>query len=118
MARDMGLGSVDDYNLDDAQDLAREARKLLNEGIDPLDNRRREKARKDAAIAPPTFDKCAEDYIEAHAPSWKNAKHREQWTATIKTYAAPVFGSLPVNEVTTTHVVEALEEKPNLVYKD
>jgi hypothetical protein len=27
---------------------------------------------------------------------WKNAKRRQQWTNTLKTYVYPVFGDLPV----------------------
>jgi integrase len=55
-----------------------------------------------------TFDQCAEAYILAHKASWKNAKHADQWTNTLKTYASPVFGSLPVAEIDTGLVVKCL----------
>jgi integrase len=54
----------------------------------------------DAAPKPGiTFRQCAEEYIEAHKPSWKNAKHAAQWTATLATYAYPVIGDTPVKKI-------------------
>ena len=51
--RDMGLGSIDIYSLDEVRELARGYRKLLKEGIDPIDQRARDRAdpRADAAGA-------------------------------------------------------------------
>ena len=40
------------------------------------------------------FKKCTEQYIAAHRAEWRNAKHAAQWSATVKTYAEPVIGSL------------------------
>ena len=55
-----------------------------------------------------TFDQCATSYIEAHKASWKNAKHIDQWTNTLATYASPVFGQQPVADVDTALVVKCL----------
>ena len=55
-----------------------------------------------------TFDQCAETYILAHKAGWKNAKHADQWANTLKAYASPVFGHLPVAEVDTGLVVKCL----------
>ena len=55
-----------------------------------------------------TFDQCAEAYILAHKAGWKNAKHGDQWTNTLNTYASPVFGHLPVAEIDTGLVVKCL----------
>ena len=43
-----------------------------------------------------TFGQCAEQYIEAHEPSWSNPKHAAQWSTTLADYAYPVIGSMPV----------------------
>ena len=67
--RDMGLGSIDIYSLDEVRELARGYRKLLKEGIDPIEraHHQTKAATEAAAMAPkPTFDKCAADYIKAH----------------------------------------------------
>lgn len=56
-----------------------------------------------------TFSQCAAAYIESHRASWSNAKHALQWETTLRTYAYPVFGNLPVAAIDTALVVRALE---------
>jgi integrase len=56
-----------------------------------------------------TFEQCAERYIAAHRSGWRNPKHAAQWPSTLKTYAYPVFGSLPVQAVDTGLVMKVLE---------
>ena len=56
-----------------------------------------------------TFAQCAESYIESHKAGWRNAKHAEQWTKTLETYAEPVIGPLPVQQVDTGLVLKILE---------
>jgi hypothetical protein len=56
-----------------------------------------------------TFDACAAAYIESHRQGWRNPKHAEQWTETIKTYCGPVIGSLPGRVVDTGLVLKILE---------
>ena len=105
------------YSLQDARAKALEARKLRHEGIDPIETRRahRARARLDAAKAI-TFRECAEAYVKAHRAGWRNGKHAGQWTATLKTYAEPVLGHLPVQMIDTALVLKVLEpiwtEKP------
>jgi len=83
---------------------------LLLGGIDPIDARRtqRSEAALEAAKAV-TFDQAAEAYITAHRASWRNAKHADQWANTLKTYASPVFGALPVQQVDVGLVMKVLE---------
>jgi integrase len=56
-----------------------------------------------------TFESAANAYIEAHGDTWKNPKHRAQWSATLATYAFPVIGSLQTAHVTQAHVLAVLE---------
>lgn len=108
--RYMGLGPFDLVSLADAREKARAARSLLLEGIDPIEARRfeRTRARLEASRSL-TFKDCAEKYITAHEPSWRNEKHRAQWRSTIETYVYPVLGDLPVAAVDTALVLKALE---------
>lgn len=108
-ARYMGLGSYPDTSLADARTKASKARQLRQDGIDPIEERRerRRKARLEAARFV-TFESAAQRYIEMNKAGWKNAKHALQWEATLKTYAYPVFGSLPVQSVDTGLVMKAL----------
>lgn len=56
-----------------------------------------------------TFKATAATHIAANKESWRNAKHKQQWENTLKTYAYPVIGDLPVAEVDTLHVLKVLE---------
>ena len=105
-----GLGPVHTISLAQAREKAGDARRLRLEGLDPIATKRaaRAAARVEAAKAI-TFDKAAEAYIKAHEAGWKSAKHGAQWTATLNTYASPVFGSLPVAMVDTNLVMKVLE---------
>lgn len=105
----MGLGPTHTVSLAEARQKALDARKLLAEGTNPLTARKQNKvAAALAAAKMMTFDQCAEAYIRAHKASWKNAKHADQWTNTLRTYARPVFGHLPVAEIDTALVVKCL----------
>jgi integrase len=56
-----------------------------------------------------TFRACAEAYIRAHSPAWKNAKHSAQWPATLSAYVHPIVGDLPVQAVDVGLVMKVLE---------
>ena len=105
----MGLGATHTVSLAEARQKALAARKLLIDGVNPLTAKKQNQIAAALASAKMmTFDQCAEAYILAHKAGWKNAKHAGQWTNTIKTYASPVFGHLPVAEIDTGLVVKCL----------
>lgn len=105
----MGLGPTHTFSLAEARQKAMAARKLLADGLNPL-TEKKERLLAAALVRARmmSFDQCAKAYIEAHKSSWKNAKHLDQWTNTLATYASPVFGQLPVAEVDTAFVVKCL----------
>jgi integrase len=109
-AREMGLGPLALFGLQDARAKALDARKLRHEGIDPIEARKAARARErlDAAKAM-TFKQCAEAYINAHRAGWRNAKHAAQWETTLATYAGPVINALPVQTIDTALVLKVLE---------
>src|ERR1700737_2295071 len=75
--RQMGLGPVHIVTLADARERAKAARRLLLDGHDPIEVRDSERtARRIEAAKAMTFEQCAEAYIKAHAPSWRNDKHK------------------------------------------
>jgi integrase len=115
-SRDVGLGPAGPggISLAQARDLATALRLKVKAGIDPLEERQRAEAEAKAAeqaakVAGVTFKAMAETHIAANRDSWRNAKHRQQWENTLKTYAYPVIGDLPVAEVDTPHVLQILE---------
>ena len=103
--REMGLGPLHTVTLSNARHSAQRCRLLLLEGIDPLEHRRSEQAVRGAT---PSFRECAEQFLEAHSSAWTNPKHRAQWAATLNTYAYPVLGPLPVDQVNTAGVLDVL----------
>lgn len=110
-AENMGLGSIHTVDLTEARRMALECRKLLQEGKDP-------KAERDAAIASSklanarvmTFRQCAEAYIKTHRHGWKSEKHASQWENTLRDYAFPTMGEVPVNAIDTDLVLKCLSD--------
>jgi integrase len=110
-AREMGLGAYPDVSLEQAREKARDAREQLRHGIDPIEARRGEKRKRASEAASAiTFDEAAEQFIAAMSAGWRNAKHAQQWRNTLKTYASPVIGSLPVREISTEHAIQVLDK--------
>jgi integrase len=112
--RMMGLGPLADFNLDQARERASNARRLLKDGIDPLDARKAERAKlateaNTAAAKNVTFKDCAERYFKFHSPKWTNAKHAGQFLSSLSTHAFPVMGRLPVAAIEKEHVLRAIE---------
>lgn len=116
-SRDVGLGTAagtDAITLAQARDEAAALRLKVKAGTDPLAERQHRAAEARAAnqaalITGKTFKAVAEAHIEANEASWRNAKHRQQWTNTLTTYVYPTIGELPIAEVSTPHVLSILE---------
>lgn len=109
-AREMGLGAYPDVSLAEARERAAEARRLLRDGVDPIEARKAAKTATAAAVANAlTFAQCADAYIGMASAEWKNTKHEAQWRSTLETYAYPVIGKVLARDVTEDHVLKILE---------
>ena len=114
-ARHMGLGPVSLISLAEAREKARNARRALLEGDDPLELKRQTRARqrleaaKGMSFKGMSFKDCAERMMASHQAAWKSPKHKQQWRNTLAAYAYPTFGDLPVGSVDTGLVLKALE---------
>lgn len=108
--REMGLGPLTAVSLAAAREKAANARAVKVRGIDPIQARDDEKAAAAAEKAKQvTFEDAAARCVAGRKASWRNAKHADQWTNTLKTYAYPVIGALPVQNVDTEGVLKILE---------
>ena len=108
--RDMGLGPAHTVSLAEAREKAQVCRAQRLKGMDPLEERHNEQHAKSIEAAEAiTFEKCAESYIAAHKDGWKNGKHAEQWTTTLKTYVYPVFKDKPVAAIDDALVLKVLQ---------
>src|SRR5207302_10794364 len=82
--RDMGLGAVDQVGLAEAREAATQARKLIREGVDPVDQRRGIVTARIAAKAKQkSFDEVAALCIESLAPGWSDPTNRQKWENTL-----------------------------------
>jgi integrase len=115
--RDYGIGPYPTLGLADARERAHGLRRLLVDKIDPIEHRNQQRAGASVAAAKHmTFDTAAETYIAEHEASWRSRRHRNEWVNTLRAYASPVFGKLPVSAVDTGLVMRVLKpiwlEKP------
>lgn len=107
---EMGLGGYPEVSLAEARQKAAEARALRKQGIDPLQHRKHQEAAAEATgSGVPSFTSAAAAYIRSKRHEWSNPKHARQWCATLKTYARPVIGSKPVDQVTTEDVLTIIK---------
>ena len=107
--RQMGFGGYPETSLADARQKATEARKLVGQGIDPLEHREVQKVAVVVEAAKrKTFQQAAEAYITDHRDSWRGAKTAKLWQARLITYAFPAIGALPVDEITLAMVADVL----------
>ena len=108
--REMGLGSLDFVSLSEARQLAVDNKRLVISGKDPIQERKQSQLQKQLEQARNlTFMEVAEACITSKSHEWKNAKHAQQWTNSLKAYVFPTLGHLPISEVSTDLVLKALE---------
>ena len=108
--REMGLGSLNIVTLAMARNMAVDYRLQLLKELDPLEERVRIKQEKLMEQARSiTFEEAAELCINSKKSEWKNVKHTQQWSNTLKTYAYPVFGNLSLSVLNTDLVLKAIE---------
>jgi integrase len=107
--RHMGLGPAHTIGLAEARERARTARQQLLDGIDPIEARiGRIAEQRLATMQAITFEEAARQYIDSHDAAWRSAKHRREWANTLKVYAYPIIGSLPVQGITVDLVLRVL----------
>ena len=100
-AKEMGLGSASTVLLADARDKATAARRKVAQGLNPIEERRR-----DNGI--PTFGEMADSVRETLVAGFRNEKHKAQWKMTLEIYAAPLRGK-PVDTIVTDDVLAILK---------
>jgi integrase len=108
--RDMGFGSFPQISLRDAREKAGAFRRQAQDRVDPIEARERERQGQRLADARgKTFRAAAEEFIAGKEAGWRNAKHRDQWRNTLKTYAYPTLGDLAVGAIDTGLIVQVLD---------
>lgn len=98
--REMGLGSALTVTLQEAREKAHQQRRLLANGKDPIDERKR------AQDALPTFGACADALITSLRPGWRNDEQEAQWRQSLAAYGPSP--TAPVAEIDTAAVIACL----------
>ncbi len=112
--REIGLGAYPGVGVALARKKAQETRDDIILGIDPVARRVAarqsivEQQQEEKALNW-TFKRCAEAYIKAKKPGWRNAKHGTQWVNTLTTYVYPSIGNVLVRHVNITHITNIIE---------
>lgn len=105
--RQMSLGSAHSLSLADARTRAAECRKLLECGLDPIEEREKDKATRKLEVGV-TFEEVARRYIKEQSPAWKDRKAAGTWSGSLSLHVFPVFGAKAIKIVDTQDVLAAL----------
>ena len=106
----ISLGAYPKVSIAEARIKAQKARDELDRGSNPLAQRNEEKL-KNKTETPQgikTFREFSLECLQKKRLEWTNTKHAEQWLYTLKNFAFPVIGDLPVKQVTMEHILTIL----------
>lgn len=96
---DFGLGGADIVTINQARERALEYRRMAKQGLNPRFNARQEV---------PTFEEVAQQVHIDRMPTWKNVKHGQQWINTLRDYAFPKIGRMPIDSIDQPEVMMCL----------
>ncbi|HUW37668.1 MAG TPA: integrase arm-type DNA-binding domain-containing protein [Rhodocyclaceae bacterium] len=103
----LALGEYPDVPLTRARQKAGDARNLVREGIDPVQDGREQKAlRVNAALQ--TFAVVSDEWIAKKARKWTEG-HLEQNRQSLRDYVLPKIGARPIASLTAQDVMRVLE---------
>ena len=106
---DLALGVFPEVSIATAKVKAQEARHKLNQGINPLEERKNKKqALINKSNKSITFKEFALDVIEAKKIEWSNVKHAAQWEYSLRELAFPVIGEKTLDAIDTDDILKIL----------
>jgi integrase len=108
-SHEMGIGSLATLTISEARARARQHRQELLDRVDPLAARAAVRADRQAKEARRiTFEACAALVIAAKESGWHDHRSTRQWTQSLRDYAFPAIGNLPVDQIDVGHVTKIL----------
>ena len=96
---DFGLGGADVVTINEARERALAYRRMAKSGLNPRYNAQRDI---------PTFEELSRQVHIDRLPTWKNAKHGQQWVNTLRDYAFPKVGRMPGDSINQPEVLMCL----------
>lgn len=112
--KELSVGPVSGFTLTQARAKAAEYHHLLETGVDPQAAKKEKLlSMRDAGATDKAAYTFADLLREAlptieNAKRWRNAKHAAQWQSTLETYALPVLGPKPVEDVSRDDILAVL----------
>jgi integrase len=108
---ELGLGPYPEVSLANAREEGLRLRQKVRAGENPASERAVARATNSVAgNEVMTFSVASGLFLSStRAQEFKNKKHAGQWWSTLKTYAFPVIGETPVDQVDRNHILQILE---------
>lgn len=104
----LALGVYPTVSLAKARDDAREARRLLSDGIDPSE-RKKERAREARQAATNAFEIVAREWHNVMRPKW-TPRHSEDVIESLEKDIFPALGRRPIAELKAPEILEAIRK--------
>ena len=103
----LALGVYPEISLKDARERRDEARRLLNEGIDPCAHRKAQKAVK-VRLSANSFEAIAREWFAKYEPTWA-ASHSSKIMRRLEADVFPWLGNRPIEEIDAAELLSALQ---------
>jgi len=100
--REMGLGSTHVFTLAEARKQAVESLRLVANGLDPIEERRKR------SVEGPTFGAFSLVHIEAKQSEWKTAKHKQHWENSLRNHCGLIW-DMPISKIGNVEIVALLK---------
>ena len=98
--REMGLGPYPDVSLALAREKAQQARELIANDKDPINEKKKTVVK--------SFGEAADHLVATLQADWSNEKSRQQWIRTVTHYCKPIR-NIPVRNIDTDDVLRVLK---------
>jgi len=106
--RTMGLGSYPDVTLSRAREKARKAREMIEQGIDPIEERDKHR-RELGGRRSMSFKEATRRCFEKKSTEFRSRKHAQNWISSVEIYAFPVIGKMSVSDIELPDILAVLE---------
>ncbi|MEM9207506.1 MAG: integrase arm-type DNA-binding domain-containing protein [Pseudomonadota bacterium] len=115
--REMGLGRWPDVSIAEARERASAARRLVRDGLDPINERQKKKLAQRKLTVAEAIDGC----FTARQAELKGDDLAGRWMSPLSTHIIPKIGKLPVEDI-DQHVLKSVlqpiwHEKPDVARK-
>ncbi len=115
--REWGLGAASDIKLAEVREKSSSYRRMIKDGIDPAEDRKREQAEAQAQEQAqsllndmPTFKQVALMVHKENEPTWKNPKDAKRWLTSLEQRVFPTLGDIPIDVITAAMVRDVLAD--------